>query len=744
MSESKQRYIGQARPRIDGPKKLSGEARYAADHHLPDMTYAYGVFSTIASGRINDIDTSAAEAMPGVIDIFHHDRFPSLHRSPDNFANGTKVDEPRLPFEDDRIYYAGQFVAMVVAESFEQARAAAYEVQVSYRPDTPITRLDEALEQHKPTPDEGSRHERGNPDSAWKKAPRRIEAVYNTAMETHNPMEMHASTAAWDGQSGRLVLYESTQGVVFTRNTIARMFGLLQDKVEVKAPFIGSGFGGKLFVWPHAVAACAATRSLGRPVQLMVPRAQMFTTTGHRPATRQTLKLATDNDGRLQAVIHDSVNSTSMLADVPELCGRCTKSLYACDNLRVSHATVPMNCGTPTAMRAPGAAPGLFALESAMDEMAEAVDMDPVAFRLRNYTERDGSQDLPFSSIHLKQALEEGARRFGWEKRTAKPGSMREGDEILGWGVAACNWEALKVDAKAQVTLQADGRVLVSCATQDIGTGTYTVIAQGAAEALGVPIESIDVELGDSRYIYGPLSGGSWVTASILPAVAQAARAAVEELKGYAIARGGPFESRKKDDLSFENGALGVKGGEMLSVAEILQARRLANAVGEASTSGELGKAYSYRSFGAHFVEVRWDPGISRLRVSRILSAIDVGKVVNPRTAANQVEGAVAMGLGMALFEHTEFDQASGLPVNNDYAEYLVPTHADFPDMEVMFLHYPDYNFTSEGARGVGEIGTTGLAGAVVNAIYHATGKRIRDIPIRLEQLMVDDLAATG
>ncbi|HDZ54960.1 MAG TPA: xanthine dehydrogenase family protein molybdopterin-binding subunit [Pseudomonas xinjiangensis] len=728
--------IGASLPRIDGPEKLSGAAKYAADNHLPRMSYAYGVFSTIASGRIQDIDVSQARQMSGVLDIFHHGHFPTLYRTPSSMEQENKVDETRLPFEDDKVYYPGQFVALVVAETFEQARAAAYRVKVDYASEKPIADLEQALatgEQPKPHGESG--HERGDPASAFNQASNQIDVIYTTPMETHNPMEMHASTAMWD--DGSLVLYESTQGVIFARNTMAKIFGLPVERVVVHAPFIGSGFGSKLWIWPHAVAAAAASRQIGRPVQLVVPRQQMFTTTGHRPATQQHIQIGTDAEGRLVALSHETVNATSMVNTVAELAGRCTPTLYSCSNVKVSHATVRANIGTPTAMRAPGAAPGLFALESAIDEAAVAIGMDPLAFRKLNYTEHDEGQDLPFSSIHLMEAYEKGAEKFGWSRRNPEVGSMRDGNELIGWGMAACNWEALKQDSEAHVSLRSNGTVYVSCATQDIGTGTYTVVAQTASAVTGVPVDRIQVKLGDSTYPRGPLAGGSWATATVMPAIAKAAKAAIEELKTYATGDDGPFQEASMDDLQFSDGQLSDGNGKSITFGELLKEMKLANADGRATTSGEMNSDYSYNSFGAHFVEVRWDPGISRLRVSRVVSAIDVGQIVNQKTAANQVEGAIVMGIGMALYEQTEYDPRSGLPVNNNYAEYLVPTHADQPpEVDVLLLDHPDYNFSEFGARGIGEIGITGLAGAVANAVYHATGKRIRSLPITLDKLM--------
>jgi len=728
--------IGAAKPRIDGPQKLTGKAPYTADRHLPDMAYGYGVFSTIASGRIRHIDMSEARKMPGVIDIFHHGHFPKLFRTPSSFAQENMVDETRLPFEDDRVYYAGQFVALVVADTFENARAAAYRVQVDYAEDDAVANLAAGRKNAEPSTDDASGHTRGDPDSAYESAPHKIDSVYHTPVETHNPMEMHASVAHWE--NGDLVLYEASQGVIFARNVMAKVFGIAPSRVTVRSPFIGSGFGSKLWIWPHAVATAAAAREVGRPVQLLVPRQQMFTTTGNRPATRQHMRLATDDNGKLVSVSHDSVNSTSMVDTYVETTGSCTKSLYDCDNLRVSHATVGVNYGTPTSMRAPGAAPGLYALESAMDEMAEAVNMDPLEFRRANYTDRDQSKDLPFSSIHLLEAFDRGAEKFGWSRRKGEVGSMRDGDEILGWGMAACNWEALKMNCDARVSLRSDGTAFASCATQDIGTGTYTIVAQAVSALTGLPLDRIEVELGNSSYPSGPVSGGSWATATTLPAIAQATRAAIDQLKGYVVADKGEFSGAKTDDIDFADGDLVDASGKRVAYTDVLQRQKLANADGEAHTPGAPEGEYSFRSFGAHFVEVRWDPGISRLRVSRVVSAIDVGQIINSTTATNQVEGAIAMGIGMALFEATEYDERDARPVNNNYAEYLVPVHADQPEeVDVILLDHPDYEFNEFGARGIGEIGITGMAAAVANAVYHATGKRIRELPIRLEELMV-------
>ena len=730
--------VGQSLRRVDGRLKVTGAALYTADRNPPGMVYAYGVFSTVASGRVLRIDTTDARRVPGVIDIFHHEHFPRLYRaprsaiSPATILTSTVTDESRLPFEDATVRYADQFVALVVADTFEHAREAAFRVHVDYATNKALAGLDQGLAAGEPR-DGGRGHSRGDPQPAFDGAPHRIDLAYRTPVETHNPMELHASVASWQGDS--LHLYEASQGVTVHRNTIARVFGLTPEQVTVEAPFIGSGFGSKLFMWPHSVAASAASRAVGRPVKLVVPRAQMFTTTGHRPETLQRLRLSADADGRLTSLRHESVNTTSFTDQYTENCGGVSRSLYSCPNVLVSHRTIQVNHGSPTSMRAPGAAPGLFALESAIDELAEQAGMDPMQFRLLNISTRDEAANLPWSSNHLREAIGQGAERFGWARRDPRIGAMRDGHEVIGYGMAACNWDAYRTPAEARVQLRDDGTASVTCAIQDIGTGTYTIAAQVVAELTGLPVERIEVKLGDSSFPAAPVSGGSWATASVMPAIAEATRNAIAQLRTFATASNAIFAGDKPESIRFEQGRL-ISGARPVDFAAVLKAQRLANAEGYAHTQGAPTGQYSFRSFGAHFVEVRWDPGISHLRVARVVSAIDVGRVVNPLTARNQVEGAVVMGVGMALFEATEYDSRTGVPANNNYAEYPVPVHADQPDIDVILLDYPDFALNEFGARGIGEIGITGLAAAVANAVHHATGKRIRDLPITLDKLI--------
>jgi len=735
MSDS---IMGASPRRIDGRLKVTGRAQYAADHHPEGMVFAYGVYSTVASGSIKALDITAARQSPGVIEILHHGNFPqAFHTSPVPFSlsgvlTGSRTDEKRLPFEDNVIRYAGQFVALVVADTFEHAREAALKVKVSYARAATFANLKQGLKQ-RAAADGGKGHKRGDPAAAFDQGVQTVDATYTTPCETHNPMEMHATVAEW--KSGRLVVYEATQSVVVHRNTLAQVFGLPTEHVEVRAPFIGSGFGGKLWIWPHSVAACAAAKVVGRPVQLVVPRAQMFTTVGHRPETEQRMRLAADANGKLVSLRHESLNTTGFGDQYVENCGGMSASLYACANVEITHGTVQVNRGAPTSMRAPGAAPGLFALESAIDELAEKCRMDPLAFRQLNWAEQNGQENLPWSGNHLREALEQGAEKFGWAQRTPGIGSMRDGHEVIGYGMAQCNWDAFRTPAKARVSLKSDGRAEVYCGAQDIGTGTYTVIAQCVSDITGLPLDKIVVELGNSSFPPAPVSGGSWITASVLPAVAEATRAALTQLKSFASSAEGGLANAKPEAINVSNGRLD-DGSASLGFADVLNRLKIASAEGEAHTGMADTAKHAFASFGAHFVEVRWDPGISRLRVSRVVSAIDVGKIINAKTARNQVEGAIVMAIGMALFESADYDERNAMPVNNNYAEYVVPVHADQPEIDVILLDYPDYNLNEFGARGVGEIGVTGLAAAVANAVYHATGKRVRDLPISLEKLM--------
>jgi xanthine dehydrogenase YagR molybdenum-binding subunit len=732
--------IGASVPRIDGPQKTSGTAMYSSDFHFPGMLYAVPVCSTIAHGRIKSLHADVAESMPGVVRVYRHGKSPAIYRSVPDDQNA-HVDEMRAPFEDETIYYSGQYVAVVVANTFQQAQAAADAVVVEYETDKPnvSTDLTEGFSNLK----DGSH--RGDAEAAFNSAPVKLEFTYVTPIETHNPIELHASVAVWE--NGKYTLYETTQSLKNQQAAMAQILGVPPENVQIVMKFLGSGFGGKLFPWNHSALAAVAARDTGRPVKLVVSRRMMFSNVGHRPRTQQRIRLGARPDGKLLALQHDYVSDTSLLDDVDENCGEATPYLYSVDNLSIRSTMVRRNVGTPTAMRGPGAVPGLYALESAMDELAIKLKMDPVQLRIVNEPAKDESNGLPFSSRHLKECYTVGAEKFGWSKRNPEVGSMRRGDLVLGWGMAAASWISMRMPCQATVELKNDGTVRVSCATQDIGTGTYTIFAQAVHAKTGVAIGKIDVVLGDSSLPTGPLSGGSFVTGSVIPAIGKAADAAIESMLKVAVStKGSPFNEAKPDTLTLTDGRVHRKdqdAAQGVPFEQILKSANVRGASGEGKSIGSYEdpemKKYSMHSYGAQFAEVTWDPGIAQLKVSRIVSVIDVGRVMNQRPARNQVEGAVVMGIGMALFEETIYDKRNGHPINNNLADYIMTTNADAPEIDVTFLDYPDLVLNEYGARGVGEIGLAGVAPAITAAVYHATGIRVRELPVKIEDLLKED-----
>ena len=732
--------IGASLPRIDGPLKTTGTAAYASDYSFPRMVYAVPVRSTVAAGKITALDSAAAKKMPGVLLVLNHSNVPQIFRN----GSGGRASESRPPLSDDTIYYWGQYVALVVAETFEQATAAASAVRVSYT----SANINVSTSLNDPMPaigaDGGPRilSHRGDSDAAFASAPVKVDAVYSTPAETHNPMEMHATVAVWKGD--KVTLYESSQGVVNHLNVMAQVLGVPKENLQIISRFIGSGFGGKLFPWPHSALCAVAARQLNRPVKLTLARNMMFSNVGHRPRTEQRMRLGAAPDGKLLALQQDYRNSTSEIDDIRENCGEATPFLYTTANLRVSSALVKRNIGSPTPMRGPGAVPGLFALESAMDELAIALKMDPVQLRLGLDTLTDESNGKPFSSRHLKECLLVGAEQFGWSKRTPAVGSMRDGDLVLGWGVACASWGAGRGVSQATVTLRDDGTVRAGSATQDIGTGTYTVVAQIVSDRTGIPVDKIDVVLGDSSLPPGPMSGGSTATATVIPSVMDAADAATKVLLGAAVStKASPFYGKDAASLTLSSGRVHSKEQSPESgvpFQQILKMANLAGAHGDGKSGGygsdSDGKNFSNHSFGAQFVEVQWDPGIVQLRVRRVVTVIDGGRIINKLPATNQVAGAVVMGVGMALFEETIYDPRNGHAINDNFADYIVPTSADSPQIDVHFLDIPDPMMGHYGARGIGEIGLAGVAPAITAAVYHATGVRVRSLPVRIEGLL--------
>ena len=742
--------IGRSTPRVDGPLKVSGRAQYASDFHFPGMLYAVPVEATIANGRVVKIDTAAAEKMPGVRAIFHRENIGKIFRSVLGPGFEGIIDERRPPFEDDVVRYYGQYIALAVADTFETAKAAADAVRVTYAKEKPNvdTHLEADDEPEVATTQFGPRKrlqsQRGDSEAAFARAPVKLDQTYVTPAETHNPIELHATTAIWDAPSSTLTLYEASQGVVNLQGILAQMFGLPRENVRVITRFLGSGFGGKLWPWTHCPLAAAAARQLGKPVKLVLSRKMMFQTVGHRPRTQQRVRLGATADGKLVSLQHNYVNHMAILDHYHEDCGEATAFQYSVPNLRVSFGRARRNVGSPTPMRGPGAVPGLYATESAMNELADQLKIDPVRLRVINEPKIDESLGIPFSSRHLLECFELGAEKFGWSKRTPEVGSMKRDGLTLGWGMAGCTWTAARFPAEASVQLRDDGTARVACGTQDIGTGTYTILAQLTAQKTGVPLDKIEVVLGDTSLPAGPISGGSMVTGSVVPAVFAAADSAIASLLTIAATTpGSPFEKRSPTDLALDGGRVFVKAdgsAKGIPFADLLRRAnlRLVNGSGKSeATFGNPKPKFSTHSFGCHFVEVTWQPQIARLRVSRVVTVIDAGRILNPLAGRNQIEGAVVMGIGMALFEHTSYDPQNGAPINSNLADYVMAVNADVPPIDVHFLDYPDKEINELGARGIGEIGLAGIAAAITAAVHHASGVRVRELPIKIENLLV-------
>jgi xanthine dehydrogenase YagR molybdenum-binding subunit len=746
--------IGRDTPRVDGPLKVTGTAQYAGDFHFPGMLYAVPVEATIANGKITKLDTAVAEKMPGVRAIFHRQNIGKIFRSTMGQGMDGICIERRPPFDDDVIHYYGQYVALAVADTFESAKAAADAVVVTYAKEKPNVE-DKLTAEDDPDevmtsygPEKRLQSERGDAAGAFASAPVKLDQTYVTPAETHVPIELQGTTAIWDGD--HLTIYEESQAVFNMRTVLAQMFGLPKENVRVITKFVGSGFGSKLWPWAHCPLAVAAARQLGKPVKLVLSRKMTFQTAGHRAHTQQRVRLGATTEGKLVSLDHDYVYHRSILEGYHENCGESTAFHYSVPNLRVHFGRARRNIGTPSDMRGPGAVPGLYATESAMNELADQLKIDPVQLRILNEPKIDEGLGIPFSSRHYVECLQLGAEKSGWSKRNPDVGSMKRDGLTLGWGVAGAAWIATRDSAAANVELRDDGTARVACGAQDIGTGTYTVLALLTSEKTGVAVEKVEVVLGDTELPLGPVSGGSWATASVVPAVYSAADNAIASLLTVATTTpGSPFEKRKPDDLAFSGGRVFVKAdgpGGGVSFADILKRANLRLVTGSGRSEGIFGSKekpkFSMHSFGCHFTEVTWQPEIARLRVSRVVSVIDAGRIINPLAGRNQIEGAVVMGIGMALLEHTSYDQQSGAPINSNLADYMVAVNADVPKLEVHFLDFPDKELNELGARGIGEIGLAGIAAAITAATYHATGVRVRELPIKIEDLLTSSVLA--
>jgi xanthine dehydrogenase YagR molybdenum-binding subunit len=677
--------IGAPLDRVDGRDKVTGQAQYAYEHRVDGVAYAAPVMSTIAKGAVRSVDASAALALGGVVAVLSHENAPRLQEGDNRELH--VLQEPAVA-------YRGQYVAVVVAETLETAREAAGLVRVDYdeRPHDVELRADHPglYKPDKVNPSFDTDTERGDPNAALAAAAVSIDCTYATPAYHNNPMEPHATLALWEG--GRLTLYDSTQGVQGSRRAVAKVFGLSPDDVRVICPHVGGGFGSKGLPHPHVVVAALAAQATGRPVKLAVTRQQMFAVAGYRTPTIQRVRLGADADGRLTAIVHEAFEQSSTLKEFAEQTTIATRHMYAAANRRTSHRLVRLDVPTPSWMRAPGECPGMYALESAMDELAIAAGIDPIELRIRNEPDIDPEKEIPFSSRNLVACLREGAERFGWDERDPTPGVRRDGRWLVGTGVACSTYPAYRSPAAASVTAEDDGTFTVRISAADLGTGARTVLTQIAADALEVAPERVRMEIGDSALPRAGVAGGSMGTASFGTAVHKACRALVD-----GDGREGSAET--DDDIKAQ-------------------------------------EPYSRHAFGAQFAEVRVDVDSGEVRVPRLLGAFAAGRIINPKTARSQLVGGMTMGLGMALLEESVMDAQFGDYVNHDLAGYHVAACADVLDIDAFWVRDDDPHLNPMGSKGIGEIGIVGTAAAIANAVHHATGTRVRDLPIRLDKLV--------
>lgn len=728
-------YIGAPASRIDGRAKVTGQARYSAEFNVPGLVYGSVVQSTIPRGRIASIDTSAALRVEGVLDVLTHEHRPHMASEPraykDDVAPG---GSPFRPLYDDKIVFTRQPIALVLAEEWEIARYASTLVRVSYEEEAHITDL---YDERDRTFD-FKRHEtpRGNFETAYAAADVRHDAEYFIPVEHHNPMELFASTVTWDG-NGKLTVYDKTQGVQNVQRYVCSVFEKKAEDVRVMSPFVGGAFGSGLRPQYQVVLAVLGALALERPVRLVLTRQQMYAL-GYRPGTIEHLRIGAKRSGTLDAISHEAIAMTSQYEEFARNDVGWSSLLYKCANANFGHRLARLDLPTPCDMRAPGAATGVYALEAAMDELAVALDLDPLELRLRTYSDRDQSGDLPYTSKNLRDCYQQGAEAFGWNKRSSKPRSMRDGNELVGWGVATGVWEALQMPAAARIVLTADGDAEVACATSDIGTGTYTIMAQVAADMLGLPIERISIRLGDSTLPKSPVEGGSWIAASVSAAIGTTCDAIRKELLRLAQEMpGSPLVNAKFEEVALRDGKIvsTKDASRAVSIEAVMRNANVDRIERETTaTPGKTGK-YAHNTHSAIFAEVKVDEQLGVIRVTRIVNAIAGGRILNAKTARSQIMGGVVGGIGMALHEETLLDHRYGRFMNADIAEYHVPVNADVYDIQVIFVDEHDEIIHPLGVKGLGEIGIVGVAAAIANAVYHATGRRVRDLPITLDKL---------
>ena len=736
------RYIGKEMSRVDGVAKVTGKAKYAAEFRAPNLAYGFVVLGSIAKGSIQSIDTRDAEKSAGVVRVFTHLNTPKFGPKPpveEAPPRGTRPEEDKSfrALQTDRIVFNAQPVALVVAETYEQARFAARLVKVAYNQEKHVTDT-ETVRNSARVPPRVPDVRRGNPEEAMRNAPVKIEAEYRIPIEHHNPMEPHAAVAVW--QADKLTIFDKTQNVYGVREHLAASFDIPQENVDVISPFVGGAFGASLRPNYYPALTAMAARELKRPVKLVYTRTQMFTGHGYRPFTIQKIALGADSSGKLSSMIHEAVHNTSSFEAFNDGTTNFTRQVYACPNLYAPVKVANTDLNTPTWMRAPGAVSGMFALECAMDELAYALKIDPLELRFVNYADVDPESGKPWSSKALRECYRLGAEKFGWKNRKFEPRSMRDGRLLVGWGTATGVWGAFQRPASARIVYRADGTANVTSATSDIGPGTYTVMTMIAAEYLGVRPEQVSFELGDTKFPRAPSQGGSQTTSSVGSAIYGAALAVGAKL--LSLARkdpSSPLTGAAGADVEMLDGRLRLKAdpARSVSIAEVMK-RNGVTEIDETFQSQPSPERNNYAllAHGAQFVEVKVDPDLGTVRVTRAIEVSACGKIITPKASHSQEIGGIVWGIGMALHEATEIDHRFGRIMNPNLQHYHVPVNADIHQIETEFIEEDDKIVNPLGVKGMGELGMVGIPAAIANAVFHATGRRVRELPITPDKLL--------
>ncbi|MCK1615798.1 xanthine dehydrogenase family protein molybdopterin-binding subunit [Bradyrhizobium sp. 159] len=730
-------YVGTPTSRVDGRAKVTGAAKYAGEFAADRLLHGFVVEATIPRGRIVRLDSSDALKVKGVVDVLTHTHRPPLADKDEAWKDEVAPEKgsPFRPLYDDRIRFNGQPIALVVAEDWETAKFAATRIRVEYEQEAFATDLESERgtaakvdQPHKP---------RGDAAAALTRAAVRHEADYVIPSEHHNPMELYATTAVWEGNGG-LTVYDKTQGVQNVQKFLCGVFRKKPEDIRVISPYVGGAFGSGLRPQHQVVLATLGALALKRSVRVVLTRQQMYSL-GYRPMTIEHVALGAKPDGTLDAVTHEAIAVTSRFEDFSRNDTGWGEQLYKSPNSHLSHKLVHLDVASPCDMRAPGAATGVCALECAMDELAVALKLDPIELRLKCYSDRDQSGDLPYTSKELRACYARGAEAFGWARRNPAPRSMRDGKDLVGWGMATGVWEALQMPVAVRIVLTSNGHAEVSCAASDIGTGTYTIVAQVAADALGLPIENVSVRLADSTLPQAPVEGGSWMAASSAHAVLGAAEDIRQELARLAKAMpGSPLADVDAATVTLVDGMIASNGrnGPALSIADVMRHSKLERIEKEKLNQFAEDKSHARNTHSAVFAEVKVDEELGVIRVTRVVSAVAAGRILNTKTGRSQIMGGVVWGIGMALHEETVMDHRFGRIMNANIAEYHIPVNADIHDIDVIFVDEPDDRINKLGVKGLGEIGIVGVPAAIANAVYHATGKRIRRFPITLDKLL--------